>query len=138
MSDKCGKPAASWIPRWSWYFACVLEPGHEGECKPGGTCHVHGEVVKEYGFTSSLPVQILKMMKQSLMHLLLESREKLGRPDGFPGVNNFSNREGGMPAMPSSLIVPNNPRLTAEAVSKMLQGPAIPDTNLVHRPNMDE
>lgn len=72
------------------------------------------------------------------MPLLLESRQNPGRPDGFPIVNNYSNREGGMPAMPSSLVVHNNPKMTAEAISKMLQGPAIPDTNLIRRPSMDE
>jgi len=44
---KCGKFAASFIPRRGEYFSCVLEPNHEGECRPGGTCFKHGPYVGE-------------------------------------------------------------------------------------------
>jgi hypothetical protein len=42
---KCGHFAASWIPREGLYFSCVLPEGHEGECRPGGSCKAHGEFV---------------------------------------------------------------------------------------------
>jgi len=42
---KCGKPAASLIPRWGMSWACVLDKGHEGECAPGGNCVKHGPYV---------------------------------------------------------------------------------------------
>jgi hypothetical protein len=47
MSDerKCGEPAASFIPRWGWSFACVLPKGHEGEHRQGGNCIKHGEYI---------------------------------------------------------------------------------------------
>ena len=41
----CGKPAASLVPRWGWYFACYLPPNHEGECQPGGDCIAHGRYI---------------------------------------------------------------------------------------------
>src|SRR5678815_2502735 len=44
-SAKCGKPAASLIPRWGMSWACVLDKGHEGECAPGGNCIKHGPYV---------------------------------------------------------------------------------------------
>lgn len=43
--EKCGKPAASLIPRWGMSYACVLDKGHEGECQPGGNCFAHGPYV---------------------------------------------------------------------------------------------
>jgi hypothetical protein len=43
--EKCGKPAAPYIPRWGMSFACVLPVGHEGEHRQGGTCFAHGEYV---------------------------------------------------------------------------------------------
>lgn len=42
---KCGKPAASFIPRWGMYFGCVLDADHDGDCQRGGTCNAHGEFV---------------------------------------------------------------------------------------------
>src|SRR4051812_31133895 len=39
----CGKPAGSIIP--GTCYACVLSPGHKGECEPGGICHRHGPCV---------------------------------------------------------------------------------------------
>ena len=36
------------------------------------TAHVHGEQAEEYGFTSSLPVQLLRMMAPDLMPMLME------------------------------------------------------------------
>jgi membrane peptidoglycan carboxypeptidase len=91
------------------------------------TAHVHGDVAKEYGFTSSLPVQLLKMMKPSLMPLLLEPRERRGRPEGFP-LAAVGNKHHGLPPMPASLIVPYNPGISSQTLSKMLLGPSVPDT----------
>jgi hypothetical protein len=45
---KCGKPAASFIPRWGMSFACVLPKGHERKCERGGCCVVHGEYRGEH------------------------------------------------------------------------------------------
>lgn len=45
QSDRCGKPAAPFIPRWGMAFACVLPKRHEGECRRGGTCSKHGDYV---------------------------------------------------------------------------------------------
>jgi hypothetical protein len=39
----CGKPAASLTPFTA--FACVLDEGHEEECRPGGNCVAHGPYV---------------------------------------------------------------------------------------------
>jgi hypothetical protein len=49
MTDekKCGKVAGALIPRLGMWYACVLEPGHEGECQRGGTCFKHGDYVGE-------------------------------------------------------------------------------------------
>lgn len=44
-APKCGKPAESMIPRWGMSWACMLEPGHEGDCRGGGNCFKHGEYV---------------------------------------------------------------------------------------------
>ena len=46
-AEKCGQPAASFIPRWGMSFACCLPKGHEGEHKRGGTCFKHGEYIGE-------------------------------------------------------------------------------------------
>ena len=46
-TQKCGKFAASFIPRRGEFFSCVLAVGHEGECRPGGTCFTHGPYVGE-------------------------------------------------------------------------------------------
>jgi hypothetical protein len=44
--EKCGQPAAPFIPRWGMSFACVLPKGHVvGEHKQGGSCVVHGDYV---------------------------------------------------------------------------------------------
>ncbi len=92
------------------------------------TAHVHGEEAKEYGFTSSLPVALLKLMGPSLMPMLL-AHESHGRPEDFPIAAPLPEKAG--PAMPAVLQVPRNPVMTAETLSKMLQGPAVPDTNAV-------
>jgi hypothetical protein len=42
---KCGKPAASFIPRLGMSFACVRDLGHEGDCQQGGTCFKHGSYI---------------------------------------------------------------------------------------------
>jgi len=52
---KCGKFAAPWIPRRGEYFSCVLLEGHEGECRPGGTCFKHGEYSSEPGRPPKCP-----------------------------------------------------------------------------------
>jgi membrane peptidoglycan carboxypeptidase len=101
------------------------------------TAHVHGEVAKDYGFTSSLPVQLLKMMQPSLMPLLLEPREQRGRPEGFPMAAVGPERLG-HPNTPVSLKVPRAPGVTAETLSKLLMGPAIPDTTLVRPTTVEE
>ena len=44
---KCGKPAASMIPRLGMYHACVLDKGHKGDCERGGTCFAHGTYLGE-------------------------------------------------------------------------------------------
>ena len=44
-NEKCGAPAASFIPRWGMSFVCVLPKGHEGEHQQGGACYKHGEYV---------------------------------------------------------------------------------------------
>jgi hypothetical protein len=44
---KCGKRAASFIPRLGQYFACVLDKGHEPPCRPGGSCVAHGDYASE-------------------------------------------------------------------------------------------
>jgi hypothetical protein len=47
--EKCGEPAASFIPRWGMSWACVLPKGHEGDHEGdherGGNCFKHGEYV---------------------------------------------------------------------------------------------
>lgn len=45
--EKCGERAAPLVPRWGWWFACVLPKGHEGEHKQGGSCNIHGPYVGE-------------------------------------------------------------------------------------------
>lgn len=44
-AEKCGLPAASFIPRQGLSFSCVLPKGHEGEHQQGGTCFKHGAYV---------------------------------------------------------------------------------------------
>lgn len=41
----CGKAAALLTAFAA--FACVLDDGHEGDCRPGGTCIKHGPYVGE-------------------------------------------------------------------------------------------
>jgi membrane peptidoglycan carboxypeptidase len=91
------------------------------------TAHVHGEEAKDYGFTSSLPVALLKLMGPSLMPMLL-ARETHGRPEDFPVAPPVPESGAPLP-VPSALRVPSHPAMTAETLSKMLQGPAVPDTN---------
>jgi hypothetical protein len=93
------------------------------------TAHVHGDEAKNYGFTSSLPVALLKLMGPSLMPML-QARETHGRPEDFPIASPYGagGADGGAPPMPSVLQVPRNPAITAETLSKILQGPAVPDT----------
>lgn len=50
-SVKCGKFAASFSPKRGEYFSCVLQPNHEGECRPGGTCVKHGKYIGEPNVT---------------------------------------------------------------------------------------
>lgn len=51
----CGKYAAPLIARWGYSFSCVLELGHEGPCRPGGTCRAHGPYVGSPGVTPHCP-----------------------------------------------------------------------------------
>ena len=43
--ERCGAPAAPFIPRWGMAFSCVLPKGHSGEHRQGGTCLKHGEYI---------------------------------------------------------------------------------------------
>ncbi|MDB5051160.1 MAG: rane carboxypeptidase [Fibrobacteres bacterium] len=90
------------------------------------TAHVHGQKADNYGFTSSLPVAILKLMGPSLMPML-QPREHLGRPEDFPIA--APEARGNALIVPAAMQVPHNPAMTAETLSKMLQGPSVPDTN---------
>ena len=101
------------------------------------TAHVHGDVAKEYGFTSSLPVQLLKMLRPSLMPLLLEPRERRGRPEGFP-LAVVGPEHPGIPATPAFLRVPHSPGISARILAEMLMGPAVPDTLLGGNRNSEE
>jgi membrane peptidoglycan carboxypeptidase len=86
------------------------------------TCHVHGDVAKEYGFTSSLPVQILKMLRPSLMPLILKANNSSGRPADFPIDSSGLTSSSLSPGSAKFLHVPFSPILN------LLRGPAIPDT----------
>ena len=96
------------------------------------TAHVHGEEADKYGFTSSLPVAILKVMAPDLMPLLAP-REVHGRPSDFPVAG--AETEGRPPAMGPALKVPRHPAVDAATLSRMLLGPAVPDTNVIRSPN---
>lgn len=93
------------------------------------TAHVHGDEAKNYGFTSSLPVALLKLMGPSLMPML-QPRATHGRPEDFPIASPYGadGAVGGRPPMPAVLQVPRNPAMTAETLSRLLQGPSVPDT----------
>ncbi|MEO7426169.1 MAG: glycosyl transferase family 51, partial [Fibrobacteria bacterium] len=95
------------------------------------TAHVHGEVAKDYGFTSALSVALLKLMQPSLMPML-QPREHQGRPEDFPIAAAPAGRAS-ITLLPGAMQVPHNPAMTAEMLSKMLQGPAVPDTNAAER-----
>ena len=103
------------------------------------TAHVHGDQAKDYGFTSSLPVALLRLMGPSLMPML-EARETHGRPRDFPiAAWETDSRAGALP-VPSALRVPmglrpGHPAVDAATLSKMLLGPAIPDTTVTPQPN---
>jgi hypothetical protein len=45
--ETCGKFAGSLHPRLGYNYACVLDKGHEGDCRKGGTCFGHGPYVGE-------------------------------------------------------------------------------------------
>lgn len=49
----CGKPAAP-LTALEW-FTCVLEEGHDGDCRPGGTCLKHGAYVVEPNVVPQCP-----------------------------------------------------------------------------------
>jgi len=46
-TEKCGAPAAPFIPRRGMSWACVLPKGHDGEHLRGGSCFKHGEYIGE-------------------------------------------------------------------------------------------
>ncbi|MDQ3001783.1 MAG: transglycosylase domain-containing protein [Fibrobacterota bacterium] len=94
------------------------------------TAHVHGQAAADYGFTSSLPVAVLKLMGPSLMPML-QPREQQGRPEDFPIAS--QEERVGQAALRSPLRVPENPVLTPAAISNMLLGPAVPDTNAAQK-----
>jgi hypothetical protein len=95
------------------------------------TAHVHGEQAEKYGFTSALPVALLKLLRPSLMPML-EPSEHHGRPEDFP-IATRSAQEVGL-RVPTALRVPYSPVVTAETLTRMLQGPAVPDTTRIPRP----
>lgn len=43
--EKCGQPAAPFIPRWGMSFSCALPKGHKGDHQQGGNCFAHGEYI---------------------------------------------------------------------------------------------
>ena len=90
------------------------------------TAHVHGEQAKDYGFTSALPVALLRLMGPSLMPML-RPREHEGRPEDFPIAAPGPRNNVFM--LPGPRQAPGNSALDARTLSKMLQGPAVPDTN---------
>jgi membrane peptidoglycan carboxypeptidase len=94
------------------------------------TAHVHGQEAADYGFTSSLPVAILKAMAPDLMPML-QPREHQGRPDDFPIA--LQEDRVGLAAGRSVLRVPENRVMTPESISNMLLGPAVPDTNAARK-----
>lgn len=94
------------------------------------TAHVHGQEADKYGFTSALPVSILRLMAPDLMPLLAP-RERHGRPEDFP----LAADETGPRRLPAPMTVPHRPAVDAATLSKMLLGPAVPDTNQARSPN---
>jgi hypothetical protein len=90
------------------------------------TAHVPGEEAGKYGFTSSLPVALLKLMAPSLMPLLAP-RTSQDRPDDFP-IARPQDRD--FRPAPAPLQVPRNPAMSAATLSRILNGPAVPDTNV--------
>lgn len=59
----CGKPAAPFIPRWGSWFACMLPPGHEGSCQPGGNCVAHGPYLTPLGVPPCCPHPLTECLK---------------------------------------------------------------------------
>lgn len=94
------------------------------------TAHVHGQEADKYGFTSALPVSILRLMAPDLMPLLAP-REIHGRPEDFP----LAADETAPRRLPAQLTVPRRPAVDAATLSKMLLGPSVPDTNQARSPN---
>ena len=50
MSERkiCGEPAAPMYPARGLSYACVLDPGHQGDHERGGTCGRHGDYIGEH------------------------------------------------------------------------------------------
>jgi membrane peptidoglycan carboxypeptidase len=95
------------------------------------TAHVHGAEADKFGFTSSLPVAILRLMGPSLMPLLAP-REVHGRPEDFP----LAEADAKPGRISAPLSVPSRrPAVDAATLSRMLLGPAVPDTNQARSPN---
>ncbi len=90
------------------------------------TAHVHGEVAKKYDFTSSMPVQILRLLQPSLKPLLEAPPPSTERPDGFPMA--LDEPRFGRMSLPSSLVRSQKPPLSSQFLSQMLLGPSVPDT----------
>src|SRR5262252_7300600 len=59
----CCKPAAAFVPAWGWSFACVLAPGHAGECQPGGDCIAHGPYTMAPGVPPQCPYPIEECLR---------------------------------------------------------------------------
>jgi membrane peptidoglycan carboxypeptidase len=97
------------------------------------TAHVHGQEADHYGFTSSLPVAILRLMAPSLMPLLAP-REAHGRPEDFP----LAESEAKPRRISAPFPAPRTRAIDPASLSRMLLGPAVPDTTDSPAPNVWE
>jgi hypothetical protein len=97
------------------------------------TAHVHGQEADKYGFTSSLPVAILRLMGPSLMPLLAP-REAHGRPEDFP----LAEAEAKPRRISAPFPAPRTRAIDPASLSRMLLGPAVPDTTQSPSPNVWE
>lgn len=78
------------------------------------TAHVHGEQAADYGFTSSLPVALLKLMGPDLMPLLMNVRDP-----GAPTGTLLAEKDGGRRSLsvPGGFVAPRGiPGLPGQSV----------------------
>lgn len=79
----CGRPAVALHARMGLWFACVLAPGHDGECQTGGDCVAHGRYTCPPGHVPQCPhpleecLQIILAWDRDLFEW--EQREKRKR-----------------------------------------------------------